>query len=143
MDEKLAVSNKDTIENNDLKFYKNVLIVFIILLFMNCMLDNNMYLNYLFNPSDYNLSKGKIIDISSNGKGATQLLVLYNLNGNIYEGTMISHVYSDHVGDEIAIIIKGEELGRNQFEIDGVSFAILMVIIGDLVMCYHEYSELK
>ena len=105
MGKKQVLPNKDLVEaKENLRFFKKMLVGCIVVLFLNCLDDNRMYLDYLSNPDDYRLSEGKIIDVSPAGKGLKRLLISYSLDGTIYDGTMLSPNW-DREGDEIAIIV--------------------------------------
>lgn len=123
--------------------YKKFLIMFIILLFIESVLHNYMYLDYLFHQNNYELSEGKIIDVSFQGKFSTQVLIQYSIDGNIYEGTTFSYNLGDHEGDEITIIIKDGKIGRKQFVIGLMTLMIILGLITPLMMYYAALKQLK
>lgn len=144
MEDKELLSYKNMIEKRKITGeYKKLLIICIILLFIELVSDNYMYLNYLFHKNNYELSEGKIIDVSFHGKLSTQVLIQYSIDGNIYEGTTFSYNLGDHEGDEITIIIKGGKIGRTQFAIGLITLMIILGLIATLITYYAALKQLK
>lgn len=128
---------KDKLEKEKyLKFIKKTLCVILLILFLDFIFSNNVYLLYKMNQDNYKLCEGRIEKIIRGGNSDYLLSLSYNLDGNMYEGTTIAYNLGDHEGDIITIIVKDKKIGRNQLVIGWVALGGLILFIGFLIVYY-------
>lgn len=77
-----------------IKYYRKIIAIVIVVLFLDFIHSNNIYLCYIFNQDSYNLCNGKIKEIDhSGGRKAYSYpyhsVVSYNLDGVMYEKNVL------------------------------------------------------
>lgn len=128
-----------------IKYYRKIIAIVIVVLFLEFIYSNNIYLCYIFNQDSYNLCNGKIKEIDySEGRYSFPYhsVVSYNLDEVMYEKKCVYNI-GDHEGDTITIIIKGDKIGRCQFVLGCVFLCGISLIVLVLLEYYIEYSQLK